>query len=352
MLFPYQYVPHSLEKMQEYMDYIFYEVWCKASGRDYDIETLFSRHDELKEIIIAFHYSDDKGPVFFLTGIQEIFLLFQGLNAAEIRQMQNWYCANNNIESLCHNDPACIPATYDDIKSFNPKLGEVLKAFFTQLYSENFLSLKALSAKIGSVGKHYKEFVSVNRGGKCPFCGMSDIEGEYSHVREAYDHYLPKSKYPFSSINFHNLAPACHKCNSGYKTTKDPLHDRHGKRRKAFYAYQTAPYQLEINLQIHSQNMDDIKPQEISISFGPSYLADELQTWDDLYGISERYRDKCCSTEAKYWIDQIFECSEVTSPADFLKIRLESARRHPFDDTNFLRKPFLEACDQLHIFDK
>lgn len=351
MLFPYQYVPHSMEKMQGYIDYIFHEVWCKAPGRDYDIEALFSSHVELKEIITAFHYSDDKGPAFFLTGLQEIFLLFQGLNATQISQLQNWYCANNNIEDLCHNDPACTPATYDNIKALNEKLGEALKAFFTQLYSKEFLSIKALAAKIGSVGEHYKQFISVNNAGKCPFCGLSDMESEYSRVREAYDHYLPKSKYPFSSINFHNLVPACHKCNSGYKKAKDPIHDRKGMRRKAFYAYQGQPHQLEISLQIHSADLERLTRHEISIVFGPAHLVDELQTWNDLYEILDRYKDKCCSAEAKYWITQIFECGDEKTPADFLKARLESARRHPCHDTNFLRKPFLEACDRMHLFD-
>ena len=30
MLFPYTYVPHQIEKMQAFIDFIFHEVWCKA----------------------------------------------------------------------------------------------------------------------------------------------------------------------------------------------------------------------------------------------------------------------------------------------------------------------------------
>jgi hypothetical protein len=30
MLFAYTYVPHAMEKMQEFIDFIFFEVWCKA----------------------------------------------------------------------------------------------------------------------------------------------------------------------------------------------------------------------------------------------------------------------------------------------------------------------------------
>jgi hypothetical protein len=30
MLFSYTYVPHQMERMQEFIDFIFHEVWCKA----------------------------------------------------------------------------------------------------------------------------------------------------------------------------------------------------------------------------------------------------------------------------------------------------------------------------------
>ena len=30
MLFPYTYVPHQMEKMQTFIDFIFHEVWCEA----------------------------------------------------------------------------------------------------------------------------------------------------------------------------------------------------------------------------------------------------------------------------------------------------------------------------------
>ena len=59
------------------------------------------------------------------------------------------------------------------------------------------------------------------------------MKGTHHSKREAYDHYLPKVLYPFNSINFRNLAPACHECNSTYKLGKDPAHNPAG-RRKAF----------------------------------------------------------------------------------------------------------------------
>lgn len=351
MLFPYQYINHHMDKMQEFIDYIFNDIWCIAPSIDnYSLE-LYNGNPDLKDVVTAFHYSSTIGGDFFNAKIEEIFSIFKTLNPSQIRQLQRWYQANNNIEDLCKNDPLCVPATYNDILSLNATLGTSLKAFFTRLYSKELLSLKALSDKIGLISEHYFEFMMVNSQGKCPFCGLFDIDGEYDHTREAYDHYLPKSEYPFCSINFKNLAPICNKCNSGNKGSKDPIHEANGNRRKAFYAYNSASYNLEIDIRLNSPNIGHLTPQDITIDFGPLSLLEELQTWNDLFSIRERYQAKCCSAEAKYWITQIIEeCGDLT-PSEFLSIRLEGAQRFPYSDTNFLRKPFLRACEAQHIFD-
>ena len=64
MLFAYIYMPHSMEKMQAFIDYIFWEVWCKApAGQPFDLD-LFNAKPELKAVMEAFHYSDAKGADF------------------------------------------------------------------------------------------------------------------------------------------------------------------------------------------------------------------------------------------------------------------------------------------------
>lgn len=349
MLFPYQYVPHSMEKMQGYINYIFYEVWCKAPQHEYD-PSLFDGNIELQEIIHAFHNTEPKGADFFIKGIQEIYLIFQGFSDTTISILQDWYEANNNIEALCHNELLVIPATYDNIRALDSRLSDEFKKFYSNLYSNDFLSLKVLAEKIGAVSEHYRKLQGVNKSRKCPFCGLSGMESEYSRVREPYDHYLPKSKYPFSSINFRNLAPACHKCNSGYKTTKDPLRDRSGNRRKCFYIYQSQPHQLEISLQIHSQDMDDIKPQDIAISFGPHNLSEEILTWKEIFGVEERYKNECC-VDYKDWLIQISDFHGNMAKNEFAQQIVAFARSCPYTDANFLKRPFLEACDRMHLFD-
>jgi hypothetical protein len=350
MLYPYRYINHSMERMQEFIDYIFYRVWCEAPNCDYDIK-LFDGNTDLKEIITDLHNTDPKGADFFVKGLQEIFNDFKGFSLAQIDTLKNWYAANNNIEELCKNNPAVLPVDYSDIFKFNQDFEKHLKIFFASLYSGSFLSLKTISDKIGKIEDHYNEFVRKNNIGKCLFCGLYDIDGEYVPTREAYDHYLPKSKYPFSSINFRNLAPICNKCNSGNKGTKDPLHDTKGVRRKSFYAYNPIPHTIDVSLVLNSNDIAKLTPQDITITFGPACLSEEIKTWNELFGIERRYKDKCCSADAKYWITQVFDEHGDNSPMEFLSIRLESAQKSPYNDINFLRKPFLEACAAQHVFD-
>jgi len=90
MLFPYTYVPHSMEKMQVFVEDIFFEVWCKAPWEEYDIG-LFEDIPELREIIQDLHNTEPKGADFFIRGIQPIFAEFSQLNAFDIQRLTYWY---------------------------------------------------------------------------------------------------------------------------------------------------------------------------------------------------------------------------------------------------------------------
>src|SRR5262249_23475609 len=213
MLFPYVYVPHQMEKMQEFIDFIFHEVWCKAPGNGQFCLDLFDGNADLKEVMTIFNYGDTQGGDFFYGHVERIYGLFSSLTPVQIEQFKQWYQANNDIEKACANDPASQIARYNDIRVMHQELSAQLAAFFTRLYSQQLLNLAALREKIGNIDEHYENFTQANTIGKCPFCGISDIKGLNHTKREAYDHYLPKALYPFNSINFRNLAPACHECN-------------------------------------------------------------------------------------------------------------------------------------------
>lgn len=342
MLFPYTYVSHKMEKMQEFIDFIFHEVWCKASANGPFGLNLFDANQDLREVMEAFFYSDTQGADFFYGHVERIYGLFSALTAAQITQFQLWYQGNNDLEKVCANNPDVILARYAEIAENNEELAVQLGTFFKGLYSHSLLNLAALRAKIGDIDDHYQAFVSSNKSGKCPFCGIGDIKGIHHSKREAYDHYLPKALYPFNTINFRNLAPACHECNSTYKLTKDPAHNPAG-RRKSFYPFSSSAQSIDIHVTISHCNIESLKPDEVQMQFGPADFKEEIETWKEVYGIEERYKAKFCSADAKDWIEQfrILNRRNTYTAKEYIE---DIKNSDPFANTNFLKKAFMEAC--------
>jgi len=362
MLFAYTYVPHQMEKMQTFIDFIFHEVWCQAPIGLAFHPDLFEKDPDLKEIMSEFGFSThapERGKAFY-KDVKAIYELFALLLPQEINQFKQWYQGNNDLEQVCANDPTIQFARYADIAVNHKELSERLAAFFKNLYSNALLSLAALREKIGDIDDHYKTFVSTNKVGKCPFCGISDLLGEYQSKREAYDHYLPKALYPFNSINFHNLVPACHHCNSSYKTSKDPAYTpkdpaRAVQRRAIFYPYTATPYAIELQVTLQHSDIEKLTPADVNLQFGPASLDEKIDTWKDVYGIEERYKAKLCGdNDGKYWLMQVLDEWKVDGkqPSDFLVTLARQADSRPYAECNFLKKPFLEACRQKGMFNE
>lgn len=349
MLFAYTYVPHTMEKMQEFIDFIFFEVWCKAPGNGNFRLELFDTKPELREVMKAFFYSDKKNADFFYGSVERIFGHFSKFDTKRIRRMKWWYASNNNIERLCRNDLGCHATHYSHLEKKFPATMKDIQNFFKGLYD---FDAAALTDKVGNINDHYKAFMAINSTGKCPFCGLGDIKGVHHTKREAYDHYLPKALYPFNSINFRNLAPACHECNSTYKITKDPAHNATG-RRKAFYPYSTDAPKIEISVDLDKPDIDSLTPDDIHFTFGPVAFHEEIETWKDVYGIDERYKAKCCDGDAKDWLEQIRifrDVFDITPEASLATVQQQAAKA-PVANSNFLKVAFLEGCQKIGLFD-
>jgi hypothetical protein len=357
MLFAYTYVPHQMETMQEFIDFIFYNVWCNAPTSGKYSLNIFNGCPELSEVMTSFHYDDSKGAEFFSGNVERIYHLFATLDPAQIAQISVWYQANNDIERVCTKDPATQIVRYSDFPVALNDVKEQISGFFKKLYSH--LDIAALKAKIGDIDDHYRKFVQKNKAGKCPFCGINDLLGEYHSKREAYDHYLPKSIYPFNSINFKNLVPACHHCNSSYKTSKDPAYTpkdptRLVQRRAVFYPYSTAGHAIDITVELTNTDIAKLTQADINLQFGPAAVNEQIETWKDVYGIDERYKAKLCGeNDGKYWLTQVLDewKEDGREPAQFIGTLARQAKKNPFAECNFLKKPFLDACEKIGLFD-
>jgi hypothetical protein len=73
----------------------------------------------------------------------------------------------------------------------------------------------------------------------------------------------------------------------------------------------------------------------------------------DVYGIEERYTAKCCcENDGKYWIEQVLDESQNNgkTPQECLSTINRQAELKPFAEVNFLKKPFLAACQRAGVF--
>ena len=351
MLNPYPFIEHDLDTLQKFTDYIFFDVWCNASKLKPYCFDLYDGNPELRNFLHELEYDGRRGSGdIFLRYIENIYYQFTNLNDNEINRLKKWYKGNNDIENACADSSVYEIVRYPDIENINASLSKNLEIFFSYLY-EHCKDRAAAIKRFGSIFDRFQKFVRETNFRICPFCGLSELRTEHHTTRDAYDHYLPKDIYPFNSINFHNLSPACNTCNSSYKLRKDPLHGQNGQRRKAFYPYTNRSTNISVKVSV--VNLDDqvMKKDNISIVIS-SPNVQEAETWKELYGIEERYVAKCLASQ-NYWIESIVgECQNYCKePQELLGIFEQKATRFPLDECNFLKSSFLNACQAIGLLD-
>lgn len=361
MLFPYKYINHDIEKLQSYLDFLFLKVWCKARV-DFDSSKL-DRYAELKTIYETLHHDDGEWATFFNGHIEDIYKEFLKKSKSERKQLKKYYLINNNINSLCVSNSKS-PLCYDDLEKQHPKLCKLLKTFYSKLYGAKSPFILAVFGNLLTLkADHYKEFNIVNfdgHEGKCPFCGLNPIKGNDHTKLEAYDHFLPKGTYPFNSINFTNLSPMCHECNSSYKLEKeplmniDPLKKKSKVRRKAFYPYSKDKWQLNFKVELSNADFGTLKKEEIKIVVEANNRDEEIESWLEVYGIEERYKAKILAKhDGRRWYGDIKDGihnarkilkNDALTQQDWVELKLSECDTDFLADCSFLKKPFIEEC--------
>lgn len=120
----------------------------------------------------------------------------------------------------------------------------------------------------------------------CPFCGLEEFSAPHA-PQEDFDHYLPRSIYPFAAANLKNLAPMGHKCNSDYKRAQDILNSDNGNRRRAFNPYQQNQVQISLLNSEVSSLTDGPFVRTWNLEITP--LTPEVATWEKIFAVQGRY---------------------------------------------------------------
>ncbi|MCB9268950.1 MAG: hypothetical protein H6561_05210 [Lewinellaceae bacterium] len=362
MHFTYQYINHEIEGLQEMLDFLFYEVWCKAVG-EFDADKL-DGHPRLQQIYIDLGNTDGVAATFFNSHVENIYAEFLKFDEYQITQLKEGYKNNNNIEGLCK-DKTIQPLLYKQIEVDHPDLAKLFNSFYGNLYGStspfNLVIFGDLKNKL--IPDHYFKFMEANKREVCPFCGLLHLKANNHGCREAYDHYLPKAIFPFCTINFKNLAPMCNECNSSYKTTKIPIEksipvEDEDTRKLAFYPYAEDSPTIEFKIQINTTDINSLTPDDILIEVTSAGYEEQIESWVRVFGLEERYKASLCSPDdGKAWVNSIIEgydnaiaLGSTLTRAQYFEAQYIDAKFQPETEKGFIKAPFLEACKNKGVF--
>jgi hypothetical protein len=340
MLYFYEYLEdHPIQTLHYFIEHFFEQIHAYA-GEQFTPDLL---HPDFKPIAETY-------KTVLMIPLRQVFEEYRKLPQEERDKIYYGFKVNNDIGKLCQGEGE--PVRYRELSG---EIKTALKQLFNNLYKQ-VLNRKAYCTRYGDQGEHYKKFCELNREASvCPFCGLEDLPSEHDSYRADYDHFLVKVEYPFSSVNFRNLVPMGHICNSKFKKQKNILFRDNDKkrRRKVFYPYETNSKNYAIEVQVKESDGESAGTFNIEIN-GPADRQQEIKSWDEIFEIKTRYGAKI-KERSKSWVSHFMlrykewrEGKASTEFGDFVhKIReeLASVKLH---DKAFLQKSYFEylAADE------
>lgn len=334
-------IKHDIFKLHSVLENLVCNVWCEACNDICDDKL----HADFKAIYHYAYKSTKANPKTLKDDVERIYELFKGLTRNEKDNVKTAFITNNNIEALCDGSPPVYLADLPDVVTND------IKPLFKWCYE----TLLDQGKVVGDKMKYYNELIESNKYDTCPCCGIIPIESADSICREDFDHYLPKSKYPFASVNFLNLVPLCNKCNRDRKKAKDPIEND----RVVFYPFSNEEHSILINysysvdLEIVKTNIN-AKLNHLTINYTGE--ANKIATWDWLFGISTRYND-ILNTKAQGWLRELVnryyrnkKLAHGLSLQEIIQHHIEDYEENKFSELKFLKIAFLQALLQEKSF--
>ncbi|OFX20380.1 MAG: hypothetical protein A2033_13365 [Bacteroidetes bacterium GWA2_31_9] len=297
MIYAYKYLSHKIEKFHENIAY-FFEQMFKHDLAVYNDDVLFKA--DFKIII------NDSNKL--VGNFKEITEKYHKLSNADKKTIQDAYKNNCEIEHLCNNTGAYKPVKYTEIS--DTAFRKVLKDFLTELWDEYYF-VNSIKDNFGTIQEHFTAFKKHQTAKVCPFCGLLPLKPSTSIHRNAYDHYIPKSLYPFVSVNFKNLFPMCNECNSDEKKQTDTPYNNNLCRRKVFYPFDTFYDSSKLEISITANHVFKFKNINQVLEENDWDLAillagiedPRLVSWDEIFCIKRRYKENLIDYQITWFDD-------------------------------------------------
>jgi hypothetical protein len=120
----------------------------------------------------------------------------------------------------------------------------------------------------------------------------------------------------------------------------------------AHFIHQGLPPAERLKIQ-DTPDIDRLTPADIQLTYGPAAAHEEIETWKEVYGIDERYKAKCCESDAKDWLEQvrILRDTHGIAPEASLVTFQQQTAKAPVANNNFLKSAFLEGCRRSGLFE-
>ncbi len=337
MLRSYHFVVTDHQKLHGYVLEFFNSI--ESLTKDYEaagssIDDFYTENFNVEFLpIVKAHHKILKAPFY------EIYTELRQWSQEERTELCEQIRLSNDIERICAG--GFIPPVYDlGSRGVHGKI----RGLFIKLY-ENVLGGNPIYKNLGlKLRGHFDEFRKQNFDTTlCPMCGISELKTQYDAARDPYDHYLPKSLYPFSSVNFCNLIPTCTDCNSTMvKGDKDIVALATGG--KLFYPYDPNHRGIETRFSI-TADASEFEDIDWSVSFtNPDGKVDEVASWMTIYNIEERYlafvKGRIKKWYETYWV--AFKKLTTIPEEERLNCYLISIEADEKQFLSVIRKPALE----------
>lgn len=337
MLYPYKYPKAKIQQLQSFVNYIMLEVVLRAKkipDPTFSIGLVIPKYAELISNVNTKYIFDP---------ISNMYIDSKKLDRFHLKLLRKAVLENNRIKELC--DGYFSPVRYKYLNSvftqdFEKDMLKNIKTFCVKLY-EKCLYLAPVYNRYGDM-KGYYDLV-VQNDDRCHFCGAPSLTIKYESKRNAFDHYLAKQTYPFVSVNFKNLVPACSNCNTLRKQVNDVLLCNH-KRVKAFYPYTKQQYSIQVKIKfkegvVYSNELD---PSDFDLLCVCDGYQEQVDNWMRVYGIEEHFKAKCCGGTIKSKLSDIMDfCTINNMSVEKILQHMENNLEH---DLNFLKVPFFKAA--------
>lgn len=240
--------------------------------------------------------------------LEELFQAYKKLTGEQQQEVMTAIRDTNRVADLCENNSGLKAVC---LKKFPAAFQQPLKNLFIHLWENALHSQKFNDHFSTGLGDFIDDFIAGNGGIEvCPFCALEEFGNLSGEARTEIDHWLCKEQYPHLAVNFDNLVPIGHKCNTPpVKGKKDVLASL-SERQRAYYPYcKHKGISVVFNFINEPTITNNIKKEDWEIVIKPNDPKDDdlVESWKKLFNIQERYESVINDRVFKLWEGKYME---------------------------------------------